>query len=187
MQDGSNKSFFPHGFHGHIYAEALMNRDCDYEAELADYFSHLYGQDWKVVRTYLENITKAFDHAYMCGLKSSDEKKGNFYNPAHAEELAQVKELTAEMRAVIAEHKKLPTRPQSIAWRILLRHTEYCERLADVLAEKCQGHTKYALELYKKFREDFSKYDMELDPWLDFDCCMQSLYLLTKDIPKVEL
>lgn len=187
MQDGSNRSFFPHGFHGHIYAEALMNRDCDYEAELQDYFTHLYGEDWKVVRTYLDNITNAFDHRYMCGLNSTDPTKGNFYNPDHAEDLAEVKELAAGMRSVIAEHKQLPTRPQSIAWRILLRHTEYCERFAEIMSEKCKGHTKYALELYEAFKKDFGKYDIELERWLDFGCCMQSLYVLTKNLPKVEL
>lgn len=68
MQDGSNKSFFPHGFHSHIYAVALLDRDCDYEAELRDYFSHLYGEDWQAVRTYLEKITKAFSRLFKQSL-----------------------------------------------------------------------------------------------------------------------
>ena len=187
MQDGSNKSFFPHGFHGHIYAEALVNRDCDYEAELADYFSHFYGKDWKIVRTYLESITNAFDHKYMSALKSADRAKGIFYNPAHAKNLAQVKELAATMRAVISEHKLLPTRPQSIAWRLLLRHTEFCERFAEVLIEKCKGHNKYALELFTAFEKDFGKYDHELERWLDFGCCMESLYAMISKLPKIEL
>ena len=187
MQDGSNKSFFPHGFHGHIYAEALMNRDCDYEAELADYFSHLYGADWKVVRKYLDNISAAFNHNFMCGKMSVDMKKGQFYNPAHAESLANVKELAAEMREVIAAHSQLPTRAQSIAWRVLLRHTVYCEGLAEVLIEKCQGHTKYAMELFEQFKQDFGKYDLELERLLDFFCCMQSHYVMVKNLPAVEL
>ena len=187
MQDGSNKSFFPHGFHGHIYAEAMMNRDCDYEAELADYFSHFYGEDWQVVRKYLDDITAAFDHAYMCGQKSVDTTKGDLYNPAHAKELAEVKELAAGMRAVIAEHKQLPTRPQSIAWRILLRHTEYCERLAEVMTEKCLGHTKYALELFEKFKLDFGKYDFELERLLDVGLCFTAINIMIKQKPKIEL
>ena len=187
MQDGSNKSFFPHGFHGHIYAEALVNRDCDYEAELQDYFIHFYGKDWKIVRSYLDNITNAFDYRYMCGLKSIDPSKGDFYNPAMAESLSQVKELCAGMRSVIAEHKQLPTRPQSIAWRILLRHTEFCERLAQIMIEKCKNHTQYALELFEDFKNDFGKYDFELERWLDYSVCMQSLYVMIKQKPKIEL
>jgi len=187
MQDGSNKSFFPHGFHGHIYAEALVNRDCDYEAEQADYFSHFYGEDWKVVKKYLDDITAAFDHRYMCGLNSSDPIKGDYYNPAMADSLANVKELAAQMREVIAAHAMLPTRPQSAAWRILLRHTEYCERLAAIMTEKCIGHTKYALEMFEAFKKDFGKYDIELDRWLDFYTCFQSLFIMTKQKPEIEL
>ena len=187
MTDGSNKSFFPHGFHGHIYAETLVNRDCDYEAELADYFSHFYGEDWKIVRTYLDNITNAFNYRYMCGLESIDSSKGGFYNPAMAESLAQVKELCAGMRAVIADHKQLPTRPQSIAWRILLRHTQFCEGFAEIMIEKCQGRTKYALELFEAFKADFGKYDVEMERWLDYFLCMQSLYIMIKQLPKIEL
>ena len=187
MQDGSNKSFFPHGFHGHIYAEALVNRDCDYEAEQADYFSHLYGADWKVVKKYLDDITAAFNHRYMCGLNSADPKKGEYYNPAMAESLGNVKELTAQMREVIAAHQMLPTRPQSAAWKVLLRHTEYCDRLAEIMLEKCVGHTKYALEMFEAFKKDFGKHDLELDRWLDFYTCFQSLFIMIKQKPEVEL
>ena len=187
MQDGSNKSFFPHGFHGHIYAEALVNRDVDYDAEQADYFSHLYGADWKVVKKYLEDITDAFDYRYMCGLKGIDKTKGDFYNPAIAEKLANVKELAAQMREVIAAHPLLPTRPQSIAWRILLRHTEFCEGLAKIMSEKCIGHTKYALELFEKFKYDFGKYDIEMERLLDFPLCFTSLFIMIKQKPKIEL
>ncbi|MBO5868759.1 MAG: DUF4838 domain-containing protein [Oscillospiraceae bacterium] len=187
MQDGSNKSFFPHGFHGHIYAEALVNRDCDYEAELQDYFSHFYGEDWKVVRKYLEDITNAFDCRYMHGLKSVDPGKGAYYNPAMADSLANVKELAAQMREVIAKHPQLPTRPQSAAWRILLRHTEYCERLAEIMSEKCLGHTKYALEMFEAFKNDFGKYDVELERWLDYFLCFQSLFIMIKQKPEIEL
>ena len=98
-----------------------------------------------------------------------------------------LKELSAQMRAVIAEHKLLPTRPQSIAWRILLRHTEFCERLAEIMSEKCVGHTKYALELFDQFKCDFGKYDVEMERWLDYSLCFQSLYIMIKQLPKIEL
>jgi len=187
MQDGSNKSFFPHGFHGHIYAEALVNRDVDYEAEQADYFCHLYGKDYPIVKKYLEDITDAFDYRYMCGLKSVDATKGDYYNPAIADKLANVKELAAQMRDVIASHKQLTVRAQAVAWRILNRHTEFCERFAEIMVEKCIGHTKYALELFEKFKKDFGKYDIELERWLDYFLCFQSLFIMIKQKPKIEL
>ena len=168
MQDGSNRSYFPHGFHSHIFSEAMLNRDVDYYAEEADYLAHLYGDDWKIVKNYLDKISEAFDHKFMCGEKCIDPTKGTMYNPQHVTSLEQVKELAAGMRSVISEHKQLPTRPQSNAWRILLRHTEFCERLAEIFIEKALGHDTYAWEMLQKFYDDFGKYEYELERWFDF-------------------
>ena len=180
MQDGSNKSFFPHGFHGHIYATALLDRGCDYEAELADYFSHLYGEDWKLVKTYLEKITEAFSHKYMAGELSADLSKGKLYDPDRLAPLSEVKQLTADMRAVIDDHMLMPTRPQTVAWRILLRHTEYCEGLAAVMMEKCQGHDELAQQMLDDFFKDFGRHDFELERYFDFGLCVNSISRLFK-------
>ena len=187
MQDGSNKSYFPHGFHSHIYAEALMNRDLDYDQEQADYFAHLYGADWKIVRKYLEDITATFDPAFMNGERCDNTRKGSMYCPEMAKKLADVKELTAAMRAVIAEHKQLPTRPQSNAWRVLLRHTEYCERLADIFAEKALGHDKCAWDMLQKFYDDFGRYDLELERWFDFGLWAVTMKKTVLKKPNIEL
>ena len=56
-----------------------------------------------------------------------------------------------------------------------------------MLIEKCQGHTKYAMELFEQFKQDFGKYDLELERLLDFFCCMQSHYVMVKNLPAVEL
>ena len=180
MQDGSNKSFFPHGFHGHIYAVALLDRGCDYEAELADYFSHLYGEDWKLVKTYLEKITEAFSHKYMAGELSADLTKGKLYNPDRLAPLSEVKQLTADMRAVIDDHMLMPTRPQTVAWRILLRHTEYCAGLAAVMMEKCQGHDEVAQQMLDDFFQSFGRHDFELERYLDFGLCVNSISRMFK-------
>ena len=187
MQDGSNRSYFPHGFHSHIYAEALMNRELDYEQEQADYFAHLYGEDWKIVKKYLDDITATFDPVFMNGERCDDPRKGSMYCPAMAEKLADVKELTAAMRAVIAEHKQLPTRPQSNAWRVLLRHTEYCERLADIFADKALGHDKFAWDMLQKFYDDFGKYDLELERWFDFGLWAVTMKKTVLKKPNIEL
>lgn len=188
MEDGSDKSFFPHGFHGHIYAAALLDRSCDYEAELADYFSHLYGKDWQLVRTYLDKITEAFSHQYMSGELSTDLKKGVLYNPQRVGPLSEVKTLTENMRTVIDAHMMMPTRPQTIAWRILLRHTEFCQGLAEAAIEKCQGHDELANQMLRDFFKKFGRHDYELERWLDFGLCANSLTrLFEKSLSGIEL
>ena len=187
MEDGSNKSFFPHGFHGHIYAAALLDRECDYEEELADYFSHLYGDDWKQVRTYLDRITEAFCHKYMTGELSVDPEKGAFFNPDRVKPLSQVKAIAEEMREIAKDHMMMPTRPQTVAWRIILWHTEYCEGLAEVMMEKCIGHNMEALDLLNKFKDEFGKYDFELERYFDFGMFMHSFTNVIKKLPNIEL
>ena len=188
VEDGSNKSFFPNGFIDHILGATLWDRELDYEAELADYFSHIYGKDWRKVRDYLEQMSAAFDHAYLCGQRSVDCKQGQFYNPEHAKSLAMVHEIAAEGRELIAKHMNMPTRPQTVCWRLLLRHTQWCEGLADVFMEKCQGRDKYALELLYKFYDEFGKYDYELERYFDFELAAQSMFgIVRKMRPKIEL
>ena len=187
MEDGSNRSFWPNGFHDYIYAETLMNRDLDYEKAYADYYEHAYGKDWPLVKKYLEDITEAFHYPYMVGKTTVDPTQGNFYNPAHAESLANVAEICAAMREVCRTHTDMPNRAQQVYWRIIRLHTEYCEGLAEILIHTCQGRRKYAHELYHKFLEEFGKYDFELEKYFDFGMAAETLHRIVDAKIKVKM
>ena len=167
VEDGSQRSFFPNGFHIYIYAEAMMNRDCDYDAVMADYFSHIYGEDWQKVKDLLQRMTDAFDFAYLSGQCSADLSKGYYYDPARVSQLAQVREIAAEERELAMAHIAMPTRPQTVSYRLLLRHAEYCERFAEAMIEKAQGHEDQAVEMWKAFCHDFGGYEFELERYFD--------------------
>ena len=80
-----------------------------------------------------------------------------------------------DMRAVIQQHMLMPNRPQTIGWRLLLRHTEFCEGLAEVLMEKCQGNDETADAMLEEFYREFGKHDYELERWFDFGLCANSI------------
>jgi len=183
VEDGSNKAFFPNGFADHIYCASLWDRDLDYEAELEDYFSHCYGKDWEKVKRYLKTMSDTFDFAYMLGKKSADVVKGVYYNPEHVRQLADVKELCAEARELIQSHLAMPTRPQTVCWRLLLRHTEFCEGVAEIMTEKCLGHDKRAFEHLKKFEEEFGKYEHEIGRLADIGLMIYSLTSTVNTLP----
>ncbi len=168
MEDGTCQNFFPNGFDGHIYAETLMNRDLDYDAELEDFYSHLYGQDWKKVYDYLSKISDAFDFAYLLGEQGKVEAMGPYYDPDRVQRLAKVFEATEEIRGIIDAHTLIPIRPTSCAWRLLERHTHWCEGLARAMTEKCKGNTDGAVALFEELIESFGKYDVELEGFNDF-------------------
>ena len=186
MQDGSNKSFWPNGFAEYIYAETLMNRELDYEQELQDYYAALYGSEWKKVVHHLQQISDAFSFAYMEGELSSDPSKGTHYNPERAEHLGNVAELCAELRTLVHKHKPGKVRVQGLAWRLLLRHSEYCDGLAAVMQEKCVGHNRLALEKYRQFLLDFGKHDYETERYLDFGLAAISNHIIVRQMPLIE-
>ena len=185
MEDGSNKSFWPNGFHTHIYHEAMVNRDCDYEEEFADFYRSQYGENWQAARAYLQEITDAFDHKYMCGEKYPDWKMGIYYNPDHVASLSTVAEITERFLA----YKKTvqPThRVEYLGWQLLAYHAKFCAGLAKVLITKCQGDTEKALEELEAFYADFGKDEVLLERWFDFGAAAGTYKRLVKtDKPTV--
>ena len=186
MEDGSNKSFWPNGFAEYIYAETLMHRDLDYEKELADYYAALYGNDWQKVLSCMHQISDAFNFAYMEGELSGDPARGTHYNPDRAEALASVGELCALLRSIERKHQYSKVRVQGLAWRILMRYTQYCEGLAAILQEKCIGHNRLALERYEQFLLDFGKNDYETERFLDFGLAARSHRMIIGKMPTIQ-
>ena len=75
----------------------------------------------------------------------------------------------------------MPTRPQSLCWRLLIRYGEYIQRLADVVAQVCLGNLDEATEMFEQFRLDMGKYTYETERFFDFSPAIRSLkYLLAK-------
>jgi len=180
VEDGSQRSFFPNSFNVYIYAETLMNRDCDYDAVMADYFAHIYGPDWEKAVQILKGISKAFDFAYMEGIKSKDERISTYYDPQQAEKLCVVTELCAQERALAKKHLNMPTRPQTVSWRLLLRHAEYCELWAEIVKEKALGHNFKAVELASRFCDNFGKYELEIERYYDHSLACRVLEHITR-------
>ena len=180
VEDGSQRSGWPNAFPVYIYAETLMNRDCDFEAVKADYFSHIYGEDWQDALALLQNISTAFDFAYMEGEKSVNPAISDFYNPEQAEKLQVLFELAAQEEDMAGKHLVMPTRPQTVSWRLLLRHAEYIRRWAQIMIAKARGHNYEAIALTKEFFSAFGKYELEMDRYYDHSLACRILEQITR-------
>ncbi len=170
IEDGSQRSFFPNGFAFYTYGQTLFDCGLDFEELKEDYFSHAYGEDWREVVAFLEKLADCFDHKYLAGENSANESIGKYYNPARAEKLREIKKIIAEFKPFVEAHKNMPKRPQTVSYRILWRYLEYAEGLAQIATLKCLGAGKEAKELYKKFIEDFGRYELEIERY--FDICI---------------
>ena len=167
VEDGSQRSGWPNAFPVYIYAEALMNRDCDFDQVKADYFSHIYGEDWQEAVDLLQNVTNAFDFGYMEGEKSADERISQYYDPARVKQLSALYDLAAQEEALVKKHMTMDFRPQTISWRLLGYHAKYIRFWAEMLLAKAQGHNFKAKEIAKAFWSDFGKYEIEIERYYD--------------------
>lgn len=175
VEDGSQRCFFPNGLAIYVYAATLLDCKCDYEAVVDDYLRHCYGDAWQAVKRYLTRISEAFDFAYMEGERSADPSRGRFYNPDHAETLKTIRTIAAEGRAIAEQNRNLPVRVQTVSMRLLLRHAEYCERLADIMTAKAMGEDAEAHELWDSFRRDFGRYEFEMERYFDHGMTMMAV------------
>ena len=180
MEDGSQRSAFPNCFPTYIYAETLMNRDCDFDAVLEDYFSHIYGSDWKQAYEVLKAISDTFDFAYMEGVRSKDKRISTYYDPERVPQLEKLFELAARERALANKHLRMPNRPQTVSWRLLIRHAEMVEWFAKIMICKAKGQNYKAIELAKQYEREFGKYEFEIERYYDHCLCCRVLEHITR-------
>ena len=185
VEDGSQRSFFPNGFPLQIYAETLVNRDVDYEAEQEDWFRAAYGEGYREVMAYLQKVSDFFDFPYMSGQKSADPAKGMHFNPEMAEKFETVHELAEEGRAIAKAHLTMPERVQTLSYRLLFRHADYVEGIAACMKEKARGNDAQAFENYESFRKEFGKYECELERYFDHGLAFTCFRLDVKRPAKV--
>lgn len=175
VEDGSQRSFFPNGFHMYIYAEALMNRDCDYDAVLEDYFSHIYGDAWAEVREYLQKVSNAFTFGYLAGEQSEGPKKDDYYAPSRVNALRSVAAIAAEGRAIAHKHMAMPNRPQTVSMRLLLLHAEYIEGVARFMIPMAQGDIAAAKAAFHEFRVEFGRHEIAIERYFDHNLAFRTL------------
>ena len=183
-EDGSQRGFFPNGFHTYIYAEALMNRDCDYDAVLEDYFSHVYGDSWKSVHNYLSRVSEAFDFRYLTGDASEDPAKGDYYSLTAVKQLEKVKGIAAQGRAIAKDHRVMPDRPKTISMRMLELHAEYIEGLAAFMMEKAKGNDHLAYEMFNEFFLEYGRHEFEIERYYDHGLAWLSYSLIVRKPPE---
>ena len=79
----------------------------------------------------------------------------------------------------------MPTRPQTVSWRLLGYHATYIEFFADLLIAKCLGHDVEAKEAYLKFEKEFGKFEQEIERYYDQQNNFYALNGLVKDTKSI--
>ena len=116
--------------------------------------------------SYFEQLDSHLRQSYI-EVKHSVSSGKSWVDPEYTPVVREVKGICDSFDALIAEHKNMPMRAQTVAYRLLMRYTEFCRGIAKALVLKTLGADAEAKEEYKKFSADFGKYEIEMERYYD--------------------
>jgi hypothetical protein len=131
-------------------------------------------------------VSEAFGEKYMAGEERGEGFKDPLHNLERAAKLEIMPELAAVARDLVKKNRKTPVRVQALAWRLLERHAEFSEGMADVFTAKCKGYDKLALEKMDAMIVSFGRHDYELERWMDFGLWANLTRAIVVKMPFVE-
>ena len=175
IQDGSQRSFFPTGLAFYTYARTLYDNSLSFDEIAEDYFSCAFGEDWRKFYDYLDRLGEAFDYVYLEGRKSGDPERSQYYSLEHVENLLKAKEITNEGRELIKEHYNSDYRIRTVSVRLLEKHADFADLLADALIPKAQGNDDEADVLYAKMAREFGKEEAAIQTCYDHGLAFYAL------------
>jgi hypothetical protein len=126
---------------------------------------------WQLLlQAFLIFLNALFACAEIAMISMNDQKIAQLAaaGDRRAVKLQKVYELAAVARTLVKKNWKSPVRVQALAWRLLERHAEFSEGMADVFIAKANGYDKLALEKIDAMIVSFGRYDYELERWMDF-------------------
>ena len=173
IEDGSQRSTFPNGIALYTYARTLWDTSLSAEAIQKDYFSHIYGRDWEKFRDYLGELSEALPFEMLeVGLLlmtpgGEEKKRAMLTRPEYTERLMRVRDVTARGRELIKEHYNMEERVATVSVRLLERHADLCDMLADALIARTRDELGKALDLFERARVEFGKYEAEIERYYD--------------------
>ncbi len=135
---------FPHNFPNYVMGEMLWNKELDYDTVVKDYFSHLFGKDWKKVTDYLEALSlySSCDHFNAIGPRVDPNLSLRYETAAAlaADSLPLIEANTTETTGVVKQQ-----------WIQLGYHRAYVMKLAHALALLSKGDNQDAQIAWRDF------------------------------------
>ena len=164
--DGSQRSYFPNAFNFYVYGAMLFDHSLTMEELIEDYFSHAYGDQWKTVLEFLEEIDRLMPQSYLEALHTA-KVPSNFYKPAMEAQLLSVEGVAQKYAEIFDAHKNMPYRVQTVAMRLMRQHADFCTGFAKAMAIKCLGKDAEAKAVANEFLEEFGKRELAMEHYYD--------------------
>lgn len=151
---------FPHNFPNYVMGHMLWNNTLTYEDLVAEYFSNVYGTQWREAVAYLSNLSKYSSCDYFNAI-------GERINPMLSNRYAIAVNLAKGSLAMIAENTSRTTNLQKKQWLQLGYHREYVIKLASALQSLSEGNNELAYNQWQDFLDYIRRNEEKTQSHLD--------------------
>ncbi|WP_282108744.1 DUF4838 domain-containing protein [Faecalibaculum rodentium] len=151
---------FPHNFPNYVMGRSLFEPEKSYEELTEEYFSGLYGENWKEVVSYLELLSAntSCDHFNAIGSRENTGLAGNYQICVNAaDNFAPVIKNGIIHNAGLVKEQYI-----QLAW-----HREYVKKLGLAMQAIAEGDRRYAQILWEDFLDFIRRGEDEIQPNLD--------------------
>ena len=182
IQCGTQRSFFPNGFAFYVHARAMFDGALSLEDITEDYFSHIYGEDWREFYKLLRTLDEAFPFEFFARARYSE----SIYDEKRAKEIAKIPTVVSTAgRELIERHYNSDVRVRTVSVRLLEKYLRYASLVADIASAKAMGRSEEAERNFEIFRREFAKMEDEILPYADlFQNTLTVKQLLACETPR---
>ena len=181
IENGSIRGFFPNGLAFYTYAARMYNDQLSFDAIAEDYYSHIYGKDFREFLVYFEKLGQIFPYAVLSPKTAEGGmKKILDFTSEDVARLEGVGELLAIGRRLVQSHYNSENRVQTVSVRMLERHLDYVEQFTAAIKEKFLGNDELALQRFYEFMGKFGAREIFMQPYYDQVMTHSALSMLFK-------
>ena len=169
IENGTLRPFFPTGIAFYTYAKCLYDETLSFEDICRDYFSHIYGKDYKDFVSYFEKLNELFPYRFTeTNALSGGMKKSLDFGAGFVEKLNHgIEDVLAYGRKLVEEHYNSDMRVQTVSVRLLEKHLRYVELYADSIRKKALNENEAAKEALDVLLEEMGKEEIYIQPYYD--------------------
>ena len=167
IEDGTQRPFFPTALPLYTYARTLYDATLTTEEIRKEYMQAAFGEAKDEFENYLGEIAELIKPHYFMGKYSADRSVSSLYSPEQSKKFLKLKEVTARGRELIKSHYNSDYRLGTLSVRLLEKHADYCDYLADAFALKAVAKDEEAEMLYEKMRVEMGKLEPEIQSYFD--------------------
>ena len=153
--------FLPTGLSMYAMAEALWNKNLQFEEVAAGYYADLFGGHGEKIHAYLKNLSCLCEPSYLSGEK-----------PAVSEECAlkfsKIISVVNEMMPFLFESLERECNPcRKKTWSSLVIHGQLCIYMANTLTQSAEGNFKQAMKHWEATKDYLNRMEPDIHELFD--------------------